>query len=81
MFIDRSSMYEKLRSLKGGIYIIDEIIGVGKTTLGTSLENYLNDIGLKCKLYKEYYNEDLLEILESMLIFSNDYGCKKNRNI
>lgn len=60
MFIDRYSMYEKLRSLKGGIYIIYEIIGVGKTTLGTSLENYLNDIGLKCKLYKEYYNEDLL---------------------
>ena len=53
-------MYEKLRSLKGGIYIIEGIIGVGKTTLGTSLENYLNNVGLQCKFYKEYFNEDLL---------------------
>lgn len=60
MFTNRHPMYEKLRSLKGGIYIIEWIIGIGKTTLGTSLENYLNNIGLKCKFYKEYYNEDLL---------------------
>jgi len=60
MFINRHPMYEKLRSLKGGIYIIEGIIGVGKTTLGISLEKYLNDIGLKCKFYKEYVNEDFL---------------------
>ena len=60
MFSDRHPMYEKLRMLKGGIYIIEGIIGVGKTTLGNSLEHYLNNVGLKCKFFKEYLNEDLL---------------------
>jgi deoxyadenosine/deoxycytidine kinase len=60
MFSDRHPMYEKLRMLKGGIYIIEGIIGVGKTTLGNSLEYYLNSVGLKCKFYKEYFNENLL---------------------
>jgi len=60
MFSDRHPMYEKLRVLKGGIYIIEGIIGVGKTTLGNSLEHYLNNIGLKCKFYREYFNQDLL---------------------
>lgn len=53
-------MYEKLRCLRGGIYVIEGIIGVGKTTLGNSLENYLNSVGIKCKFYKEYFNDDLL---------------------
>lgn len=60
MFNNRHPMYEKFRLLKGGIYIIEGIIGVGKTTLGISLEHYLNSVGLKCKFYKEYFNEDLL---------------------
>jgi len=60
MFNNRHPMYEKLRVLKGGIYIIEGIIGAGKTTLGNSLEHYINSIGLKCKFYKEYFNEDLL---------------------
>lgn len=60
MFSDRHPMYEKLRTLKGGIYIIEGIIGVGKTTLGNSLEHYLNNVSLKCKFFKEYFNESLL---------------------
>jgi deoxyadenosine/deoxycytidine kinase len=60
MFNNRHPMYEKFRVLKGGIYLIEGIIGVGKTTLGNSLEYYLNSVGLKCKFYKEYFNEDLL---------------------
>jgi deoxyadenosine/deoxycytidine kinase len=61
MFNDRHPNYEKLRSLRGGIYVIEGIIGVGKTTLGKSLEKYLNNIGIKCKFYKEYFNKDLLD--------------------
>jgi len=61
MFNDRHPNYEKLRSLRGGIYVIEGIIGVGKTTLGKSLEKYLNDVGIKCKFYKEYFNKDLLD--------------------
>jgi len=54
-------MYEKLRVLKGGMYIIEGIIGVGKSTLGNSLENYLNGVGLNCKFYREYFNKELLD--------------------
>ena len=61
MFINRHPMYEKLRVLKGGIYIIEGIIGVGKSTLGNSLETYLNGVGLNCKFYREYFNKELLD--------------------
>jgi len=61
MFNSRHPMYEKLRVLKGGIYIIEGIIGVGKSTLGNSLEIYLNSVGLNCKFYKEYFNKELLD--------------------
>lgn len=60
MFADRHPMYDQFRSLKGGIYVIEGIVGVGKTTLGKSIEHYLNNIGLKCKFYREYVNDDLL---------------------
>lgn len=60
MFADRHPDYNKLKSLKGGIYTIEGIIGVGKTTLGRSAERYLNNIGLKAKFYPEYINKDLL---------------------
>ncbi len=60
MFNNRHPLYENLRVLKGGIYIIEGIIGAGKTTLGNSLEQYINNVGLKCKFYKEYFNDELL---------------------
>lgn len=60
MFADRHSDFDKLKYLKGGIYTIEGIIGVGKTTLGRSAERYLNNIGLKEKFYPEYVNKELL---------------------
>ena len=60
MFNDRHPMYEEFRHFRGGIYIIEGIIGAGKTTLGNSLETYFNDIGIECKFYKEYVNKELL---------------------
>jgi deoxyadenosine/deoxycytidine kinase len=53
-------MYEQVKSMRGGIYVIEGIVGVGKTTLGKSLEQYLNNIGVKCKFYREFVNNDLL---------------------
>lgn len=61
MFSVRDPLYNKFRSLKGGIFTIEGIIGVGKTTLGTSLESFLNSIGLNTKFYPEYVNKELLE--------------------
>lgn len=60
IFSSRHPIYERFRHLRGGIYIVEGIIGVGKTTFGKSAEKYLNDIGLKCVFYPEYVNEDLL---------------------
>jgi len=60
MFSDRHPDYDKYKALKGGIYTIEGIIGVGKTTMGRSLEKYINEIGLKARFYPEYVNRRLL---------------------
>ncbi|CAH6420524.1 Hypothetical protein HVR_LOCUS1214 [uncultured virus] len=38
IFASRNPLYEKYKSLRAGVYTIEGIIGVGKTTLGRSLE-------------------------------------------
>lgn len=60
MFANRNPIYEKYKSLKAGVYTIEGIIGVGKTTLGKSLEDFLNKNGLKAKFFPEYVNKKLL---------------------
>lgn len=60
MFINRHPLYDKFKHLRSGIYVIEGIIGAGKTTFGKSAENYLNNIGLECKFFPEYVNIDLL---------------------
>ena len=60
MFVTRKPEYEKFKSLKGSVFTIEGIIGVGKTTLGKSLELYLNNIGLSAKFFPEYFNKKLL---------------------
>lgn len=60
MFKLRSVDYEKYKYLRGSIYTLEGIIGVGKTTLGKSLEKFFNEIGLNCKFYPEYVNIELL---------------------
>lgn len=60
MFASRHPSYNKFKSLKGGIFTIEGIIGVGKTTLGRTLEKYLNEIGLPAKFFPEYVNKELL---------------------
>ncbi len=60
MFASRHPKYDTYRPLIGGIFTIEGIIGVGKSTSGRSLERYLNEVGLKTKFYPEYVNETLL---------------------
>ena len=50
----------KFRSLNGHVIVLEGLIGVGKTTLGFSLEKYLNELGLKTKFYPEFKNKALL---------------------
>src|SRR4051812_7244364 len=60
MFAERSALYCRFKSLKCGVFTIEGIIGVGKTTLGRSLEKMLNDNGIATKFFPEYVNKDLL---------------------
>ena len=60
MFATRNPLYDKLKSLKGGVFTIEGIIGVGKSTLGRSLEKLLKDNGIHCKFFPEYVNKELL---------------------
>lgn len=61
MFHLRESQYNKYRHLRGGIFIIEGLIGVGKSTLGSSIEHYLNSIYISCKFFPEYTNKSLLD--------------------
>lgn len=60
MFASRNLLYNEFKSLKCGVFTIEGIIGVGKTTLGRSLEKFLNDNGIAAKFFPEYFNKDLL---------------------
>jgi deoxyadenosine/deoxycytidine kinase len=61
MFASRHPQYDQYRPLIGGVFTIEGIIGVGKSTLGRSLEDHLNMIGLRAKFFPEYVNHELLE--------------------
>lgn len=61
MFSPRNQYYNRFKSLKGSIITVEGIIGVGKTTLGKTLEAFLNEIGLNAKFYPEYVNKMLLD--------------------
>ncbi len=50
----------KFRSFRGQIIVLEGLIGVGKTTLGHSLETYFKKIGLKARFFPEFKNEQLL---------------------
>lgn len=54
--------YTLFKSLRAGIFCIEGIIGVGKTTLGISIEKYLNSIGIPCKFYHEFVHKEFLDL-------------------
>jgi deoxyadenosine/deoxycytidine kinase len=61
MFNNRNEQYKRFRSLKAGVYVIEGIIGVGKTTLGKSITKHLNEAGLNARFFPEYVNHTLLK--------------------
>lgn len=60
MFSSYHELYPVFRQLRNTTILIDGIIGVGKSTLGKSLEQFLNGIGIPSKFYGEYVNPRLL---------------------
>ena len=61
MFKDRNPKYNSFKSLKGGIFPLEGIIGVGKSTTGISIVDFLNNIGINAKFFPEYVNKELLD--------------------
>ncbi len=50
-----------MESLRGKIICIEGPIGIGKSTLGKSLEQYLNSNGIEAIFYTEPFNQKMLE--------------------
>lgn len=60
IYSSRSYEASRYGVLKGSIIVIEGIIGVGKTTLGRSIQAYLLLNGLDCAFFPEYRNDKLL---------------------
>ena len=52
--------YYHYTCLRGCIFVLEGLIGVGKSTLGQSLEKTLNEIGISATFLAEFVSEDLL---------------------
>ncbi len=61
MFTDPNYHQGKYRMLVGHMIVIEGIIGVGKSTLGQSLERFLQSIGIKAKFFPEFMSKPLLD--------------------
>lgn len=48
--------------LRGKELILEGLIGAGKSTMGQSLEKYLNSLGLKAKYFAEFLHKPLLDL-------------------
>lgn len=82
MFNPRHPLYNNYKSLIGGVYTLEGLIGVGKTCLGISIVSFLNSIGLNAQFFPEYVNKDFLnEYIEDMPRYSYAYQvmmlCKR----
>ena len=61
MFTTLNKEARKFSSLRGSVITIEGLIGIGKTTLGRAIVNYLTTIGLNARFYPEYVNEEFLK--------------------
>jgi deoxyadenosine/deoxycytidine kinase len=82
MFNPRHPLFDTYKSLIGGIYTLEGLIGVGKTCLGISIVSFLNSLGLNAQFFPEYVNKDFLnEYIEDMPKYSYAYQvmmlCKR----
>lgn len=60
MFSQRPRYYHNFTCFRASVITIEGGIGVGKTSLGRSIERFLNKIGIKAKFFPEYVNQTLL---------------------
>lgn len=60
MFNQRPRCYYNFSCLRASVITIEGGIGVGKTSLGRSIERFLNKLGIKTKFFPEYVNQTLL---------------------
>lgn len=58
-------LYERLRTLRGALIVVEGIIGGGKTMLGQKLTKLVHDAGIPCKFFEEEVNLSLLELFLS----------------
>lgn len=74
MFQKSNQLFQNFKFLRCNVIILEGTIGVGKTTLGTSMENFLNGLGIRTKFYKEFVNEKLLaQYINNMEKYSYTY--------
>ena len=64
------------RSLIGSEIVLEGLIGIGKSTLGRSLNEYLSKSGFQVKYFPEYVDENLLSLyISNMSKYSFLYQC------
>lgn len=74
IFKQPDQFYQVFKNLKEKVIILEGNIGVGKTSLGNSIEKYLNSIDIPCKFFKEFVNEKLLgQYVNNMEKYSYTY--------
>jgi deoxyadenosine/deoxycytidine kinase len=55
-------LYERLRTLRGAVIVIEGIIGSGKTSLGRKLTQMIAGSNIPCKFFEEEVNDELLAL-------------------
>ena len=59
-FASPSGDYLRYSKLRGSVISVEGIVSAGKTTLGKSLADYLNSLGIRAKFFQEFVDESLL---------------------
>lgn len=60
MFKSPEPWYGEFSSMIGGVYTLEGLIGVGKSTAGRSIERFLEGQGFKVRFYPEFVNQTFL---------------------
>lgn len=71
-----NAVNRNFRSLIGSEIVLEGLIGIGKSTLGRSLYEYLKKAGFNVKFFPEFVNEDLLGLyISDMKKYAFSYQC------
>lgn len=72
LYMPMSNKRRRFMCIRGNVIVLEGPIGVGKSTLGRSLENYLKKIKLPVKFFPEFLNKPLLDLYLSDM---KKYAC------